>query len=227
MAWIRNYESMKTFPVNLILEGKRCLVVGGGKVAVRKARLLHNSGATVVVVAPKMCEDLEEAGRVGRLQIVRRAFDARDLDGVAVVFATTDDKSLNAGVLRSCAVKGIPACAADSNWPHGAFITPASFEREGVTVAVSTSGASCRRSRLIKENLDRHLELASDAELLVVGADHNLLSISKREPLHLVDGRLDAVGGMLSCVWGIHEFMLLNTCNRIELIAVVSPGEGT
>ncbi len=214
---------MKTFPVNLLLAGRSCLVVGGGEVAARKVRLLRAAGAEVLVAAPELCPDMEECVRHGHVAVVRRPFEPPDLTGVFLAFAATDSKEVNTEVLRLSRKAGALGCAVDANWPHGDFITPASVEKEGVMVSVSTSGASCRRTRLIKENLARHLDLASDAELLVLGTDHNYLSLAEREQYHLVGDKLDVAGDMLTSIWGVHEFMLLNTCNRLELLAVVSP----
>jgi glutamyl-tRNA reductase len=66
--------------------------------------------------------------------------------------------------------------------------------------------------------------MVENADLIVMGTSHNELPIEKREHFHLIGDRLDRTGNMLMHVWGIHEFMLLNTCNRIEIIAVVSRG---
>jgi glutamyl-tRNA reductase len=93
-------------------------------------------------------------------------------------------------------------------------------------VSVSSNGVSCRRTRLIKESLSRHLVAVDGADFLIIGTDHNYLGIDEREKYHLVGERYAKVAGMLSKVWGVHEFTLLNTCNRIELAAVVSPSDG-
>ncbi len=221
----RNAQEVKTFSANLLLAGRRCLLAGGGKIAARKLRGLLDAEAEVAVVAPEASPAVEELCKEGNAKLIRRGFQDSDIDGAFVVFAATDDAALNKHIVELCASKGALCCAIDSNWPSGSFITPASFESKGLKVAISTGGASCRKSRILKESLARHIEMLEGAEILIIGFDHNYLSLSQREPYHLIGDRLERAGAMLTCVWGLHEFMLLNTCNRMELIAVASPGE--
>lgn len=210
------------FPVCLLLQGRPALVVGGGRVAAHKVRLLLDSEAEVTVVSPDADAELGALAAQGRIRHVPRPFTDRDIDGASVVFAATNDRHVNRRIVERCRERGILCCSVDGNWTAGDFVTPAVFRQDGLTVSVSTGGRSCRRSRMIKENLSRHVELMQTADLLVVGTSHAQLGIDKREPLHLIGQRLDRTGQMVSQVWGIHEFVLLNTCNRIELHAAVS-----
>ena len=89
-------------------------------------------------------------------------------------------------------------------------------------IAVSTSGRSCRQSRLIKDNLRKHLDSIESSDLLVLGTSQALLSSAERTPYHLLLREREAVGEMIRQVWGVHEFFILNTCNRIEVVAAVS-----
>jgi glutamyl-tRNA reductase len=89
-------------------------------------------------------------------------------------------------------------------------------------MSVSTSGKSCRQSRLIKDNLSKHLNSIESSDLLVLGTSHELISMEERSPFHLLMREREAMGTMISQVWGVHEFLILNTCNRIELIAAIS-----
>ena len=216
--------SYSVFPAALLTEGRACLVVGGGKIATRKAKLLLDADAKVTVVAPEISEELAELGQAKGVHIQRRRFMPTDVDGKTVVFAATDDARVNREVLELCRNKPTLVCAVDRNWGDGDFITPATVRAEGTLVSVSTGGKSCRLSRLIKDNLTRHIDLIRSADLLVVGTSHRYLTVEEREPYHLVGDRLTRVGSMLMHVWGIHEFVLLNTCNRVELLAVAAEG---
>lgn len=206
----------------LLTEDSQCLVVGGGKTALRKARLLLDADALVTVVAPRVEEELAELAGAGRLRLERRRFTPADADGMRVVFAATDDCTLNREILEHCRNRPTLACAVDRNWREGDFITPATLRMDGTLVSVSTGGKSCRFSRLIKDNLTRHLDAIRSADLFVLGTSHRHLSVEQREPYHLVGERLDAAGEMLMQVSGVHEFVLLNTCNRVELLAVAA-----
>lgn len=222
----QNRRSRPVFPVDLLVEGRRFLVVGGGKVARRKARGLLEAGADVTVVSPEACDDILRLAEEGKITHVPRRFADSDADGVFLVFAATDDGDANHHVLDCCRARGILCCPVDSHWSDGDFLTPATFRKNGLTVSVSTGGRSCRRSRLIKGNLSRHLRIMETADLLVMGISHRCLTVEEREPYHLTGERMDRTGEMLTQVLGVHEFMLLDTCNRVELIAAVSDEPG-
>ncbi len=220
-------RSRPTYPVDLLVEGRRFLVVGGGKVALRKTKGLLAAGADVTVVAPEVRDEVERLAAEGRIRCVRRPFEDADADDMLLVFAATDDRGVNRRVLDGCRRRNVLCCPVDRNWTEGDFVTPAVVRKGGLTVSVSTGGRSARRSRLVRDNLERHLRMAETADLLVMGTDHACLPLAEREPYHLAGEGMERAGRMLMQVLGVHEFMLLNTCNRIELVAVVSEDPGT
>lgn len=210
------------FPASLLLEGRPCLVVGGGAIALRKVNLLRVARAAVTVVAAEASAELRALAAAGAVMLRERPFSPAELDGTVLVFVATNDRALNQEIVACCRERRILCCAVDKGWTLGDFVTPAVFRKDSLTVAVSTGGQSCRRSRLIKNSLARHVEMLESAELLVLGTSHHYLSIEERSPFHLTEKTLMPRGAMLMQVWGIHEFMLLNTCNRVELLAVVT-----
>jgi glutamyl-tRNA reductase len=216
----------KTYPANLLIRGRRAVVVGGGKVAARKVAGLAETDAEITVVAPEVNALIEALAESGRVSVTRRGFEDGDLDGAFLAFAATGDAGLNRRVMEACRSRGVLCCAVDSNWPEGDFIKPACFDKGGLSVAVSTHGASCRQAKLVKRNLERHVDAVSALDVLVLGTDHNYLSLEERERFHLAGRRFDEVGGMVARTFGVHEFLLLDTCNRVELWAVVSPSKG-
>lgn len=221
-----NPHAQTVLPVSLLLEKRLCLIVGSGKVAARKAKVLLEAKATVTVVGPQADEEIRRLAEQGKLQYVSREFQESDLDGSFLVLAATNDKAVNRLVLKCAHAHKMLCCSADGNWTSGDFVTPAILRKDSLTVSVSSGGRSCRRSRLVKDNLARHLEMVETADLIVVGTSHHELPIQRREPFHLVGNRMDQTGGMLMQVWGVHEFLLLDTCNRIEMIGVVSKEAG-
>ena len=86
---------MNYLPVFLRLEGRPCLVVGGGKVAARKVAMLLRAGAKISVVAPALCDELETLRVSGRIQHAGREFRDEDVDGRVLVIAATDDETVN------------------------------------------------------------------------------------------------------------------------------------
>lgn len=214
--------SRDIFPVGLLLQGRSCLVVGGGRGAARKVEALLQARASVTVVSPELGEALARRREEGRLEWIPRAYQAEDLTGRFLVYSAVPDEALNRAVLAECRRRNILCCPIDGSWPEGDFLTPAALRRGDLSVAISTGGRSCRRSRLVKESLSRHLEVIDSSRLLLMGTSHAHLSLERREPFHLAGEKLDETGGMLRHVWGLREFCLLNTCNRVELWAVVS-----
>jgi len=196
--------------------------VGGGKVALRKVLHLLDAEAEVTVVGPGACPDIGALAERKRIQLKSRAFVERDVKPCFLVFAATDDGCVNRQVLEACRRHGVLCCAVDDGWPQSSFVTPAIFRKDDLTVAVSTGGRSCRQARAIKNALARHVETVETADLLVLGVSHASLSLEDRESYHLAGARLAETGRLVRQVWGVHEFMLLNTCNRSELISVVS-----
>lgn len=208
--------SKKMFPAALIIEGRNCLLVGGGRVALRKVVKLVESGAVVTVVAPEIKPQIKALPGVN---LVERAFAPADLDGAFLVFALTNDFALNRRVVELCREKKILCSAADASWPDGDLILPASFSEDGLTVSVSTSGRSCRRSRLLRESLSRHVRFLRDMDLFIIGADHKTGGFQTLENLK---ARRSEIEKILACIQGVHEFMILDTCNRFEVIGLIS-----
>ena len=147
------------YPIFIALEHRSCLVVGGGAVAWRKIEGLLDCGAQVTVVAPVLVPEIEQAVSEGLIAVNRRTFTETDLENIFLVYAATDDPNVNAEILIFAQKRGVLAAAVDKNWVDGDFITPARFTHAGITVAVSSDGDSCSRSRDVKNELQRFLSL--------------------------------------------------------------------
>ena len=128
------------------------LVVGAGRVALRKTKALLEAGARVTVVAPE-CEPEFETLPVRRVQ---RRFRASDLAGAMLVFAATDDRFANHRIGIAAKGKGVFANIADSA-AECDFIVPARVQRGNVHVAVSTGGENPRLSAELRKKLDEIL----------------------------------------------------------------------
>lgn len=222
----KRQEAVNVLPINLIVGDRLFVVVGGGKVALRKTRLLLGAGARVRVVSPELCDELRELAEDDRISVTERSFEAEDVTGAFLAFAATDDHEANLRVLEASRRAGVLCCPVDHAWPEGDFLTPATFRESGLVVSVSTGGQSCRRARLVRENLQRHIDLVGSSDLLVMGTSHEHLPVGEREDLHLSAERFERTGQMLSRIWGVHEFVLLSTCNRVEFIATVAENAG-
>jgi precorrin-2 dehydrogenase/sirohydrochlorin ferrochelatase len=142
--------------------------VGGGPVAERKVRGLLEAGAAVTVVSPRLTPRLRAWTARGRCRHVARTCGPRDVAGCALVLTATDDDRLTGRVVRDARRAGALVNAADD--PRRCdFFLPAILRRGGLTVAVSTGGASPALARAVRDELDR-LVPESYALLLEVAA---------------------------------------------------------
>ncbi len=141
---------MDFLPVFLNLKNKTCLVVGGGDVAVRKASVLLQAGATVRIVAPKLNESFKLPP--GNEHIAER-FQSSHLAGMTLAIAATDDAAVNALVSKEAMQRNIPVNVVD-NPDLCTFIMPAILDRSPLLVAFSTGGASPVLARLLRGKLE-------------------------------------------------------------------------
>jgi len=157
-------EARAILPASLLVEGRSCLIVGGGKIAARKAGHLLDAKADVTVVSPALAGELLDMAEKGRVRHLERDFADADVEGQWLVFAATDQEDVNRRVIACCREKGVLCSAVDSNWTDGDLVTPAICRKQGVTVSVSTGGRSCRKARLVKERIARLMDELADAE---------------------------------------------------------------
>lgn len=131
------------------MDGKRCVVVGGGGVANRKARKLLQARAKVVVISPDVRPELASMA----VEVRRRPYGEGDLEGAFLAFAATDRREVNAAVAREARERGIPVNVADEP-SEGDFALPSTLRRGQLQVAVSTGGASPVLAQRIRRKLE-------------------------------------------------------------------------
>ena len=205
-------RTRKILPVLLMLEGRPCLVVGGGRVALRKIGHLREAGAHIVVVSDSVVPELQAPIAAGQIEHRRRDFKDSDVRGHFLVVAATDNPAVNGHVIALCRRRGILCSAADAHWTDGDFITPATLRKSGLVLTVATGGQSCRRSRLIKDHLARRIDRLGPADLVAVRGTWRPVSRKNR--------RVPDVAARLQELWGIYEFAILDMPTRFELLAV-------
>ncbi|MBE7719857.1 MAG: bifunctional precorrin-2 dehydrogenase/sirohydrochlorin ferrochelatase [Lacrimispora celerecrescens] len=142
---------MAYFPFFVDIEGKKCLIAGGGAVAFRKAAALMEYGPDIVVVAPRVSLKMEELAKKsgGRLTWKCRKFEESDLDDSDFVIAGTSDAELNRQISIWCRERKIPVNVADVQ-EECSFIFPALIKDEDITVGISTGGNSPVLARYLK-----------------------------------------------------------------------------
>lgn len=140
------------YAINLELRGRKAVVVGGGKVAERKAAGLLEEGAEVSVVSPMLTDCLMKLAEAGRLSWHKKTFSKEDLEGAVLIFAATDIREVNLAVKDSAALGQLVNIADDPALSD--FQVPSMVKRGKLSIAVSTSGASPILAKKIRSQLE-------------------------------------------------------------------------
>jgi siroheme synthase-like protein len=167
---MKKHEAASTYyPLLLNIQGKKCLVVGGGEVALRKAQMLLEYGAVVEIVSPAFCHELNQLVKGGAIQAVNRSYKTEDLNDALLVVAATDDAKVNEKIAAEGRKRGILVNVVDM--PNiSDFIVPSYFRHGNIIVAVSTSGKSPALARKIRSELERNFK-AEYAHLAIIAND--------------------------------------------------------
>lgn len=145
---------MDIFPISLKLQQQRCLIVGGGHIAYRKAGLLQKAGAIIDVVAPDIDAALLELVQQSQGNYEAAAFNTEiPLRQYRLVIAATDDAAINRQVFEACEAENVLVNSVDDP-PHCRFMVPAIVDRSPLLIAVATNGASPVLSRQIRTQLE-------------------------------------------------------------------------
>ena len=144
---------MHYLPIFLRIQDRPVLVVGGGQVAVRKVTMLLRADAHVRLVAENVDPALTSLLEGAEHTIATRSFEERDLDGVTLVIAATDNEDLNQHIYELAHARHLPVNVVD-NPRLCDFIFPSIVDRSPVVVAVSSSGQSPMLARLLRARLE-------------------------------------------------------------------------
>lgn len=144
---------MALFPLFIELSGRRVLIVGGGRLALHKAKMLSPYGAELTAVAPKFCTELEA---MEGLTLTRRAFEPGDVEGTEIVIAATDERDVNHAVSALCRERGIPVNVVDE-LSECSFVFPALLRRGALSAGVTTAGCSPTAAAWARDRLDEAL----------------------------------------------------------------------
>ena len=146
-------DFQKYYPLFLNVSGKKCVVVGGGRVAERKVKRLLKCGAAIEVVSREATPLLDEHCREGKIARTKEAYESRMLSGAFLVIAATDDASVNSRVAKDAHRRGILVNVVDD--PKNCdFIVPSLVERGDLTIAVSTGGKSPALAKKIRKDME-------------------------------------------------------------------------
>lgn len=140
------------YPVNLKIKDRKCVLVGGGRVAERKVKFLLEKGASIIVISPKITSCLDKLKREAKIIHLPELYFSPPLKDAFLVIAATNDRTVNSRVAKDANQLGILVNVVDSP-AESSFTMPAILSRGDLTIAVSTAGRSPGLSRKIKEDL--------------------------------------------------------------------------
>lgn len=169
------------YPVFMKLTAVPCLVVGGGAVASRKVRGLLAARAAVTVLSPELCGPLEALVRDGKTTWLSRPFRRGDLEGFRLVIAAAGSPEVNARVHEEAAARGILVNAVDDPG-HSSFFVPAVARRDGLLIAVSTSGTAPFLARRLREHLQDKLYPGLERDLERARAARARIHVETTDP---------------------------------------------
>ena len=155
---------MAYFPMFVQLKNKKCLVIGGGRIALRKIEVLKDFEADITVIAPEMIPQIRQIDKIRR---IFRTFMEEDFKEAELVVAATNDPKVNSEISKICMQRKIPVNAVDQK-EDCSFIFP-SYVKEGeVVAAFSSGGQSPMITQYLKEKIKPNLteELGQIAQIL-------------------------------------------------------------
>jgi precorrin-2 dehydrogenase/sirohydrochlorin ferrochelatase len=165
----------------LKLEGKRCLVVGAGKVGEPKIGSLIETGARIHVVALDASEAVHEWARAGKIGLELRAFAPEDLDGAFLAVVATASSALNEFIYREAQRRGVLCNVVDVP-DYCDFFYPAVVRRGDLQIAISTRGQSPSLAQRIRQQLERQFGPRYATWVTELGATRKLVLASALEP---------------------------------------------
>ena len=157
---------MNFYPINLNIENKNCVVIGGGQVALRKICGLLEAGALVKVIAPEICAEVEELFLRGEISLVREKFSAEMLGDEIILIAATDNPEVNRQAAEIARSKKILVNVV--NGAGGNFNVPSRIRRGDFLLSISTGANSPAFSKFVRLMLESELDENFGAGLKII-----------------------------------------------------------
>jgi siroheme synthase-like protein len=139
------------------MAGVRCLIVGGGRIASRKAMTLLHAGAEVVVLAPTISAELRKPVHAGQIAWIKDKYKTSLIGDFRFVVAATSDEKINRRIAADTEKQGILSCNVSSA-ENSRVIFPAILEEKGTVLSVHSHGRNCRRSQSLRNEIAQWLE---------------------------------------------------------------------
>jgi siroheme synthase-like protein len=186
------------YPVNLVVAGRRCVVVGAGRIAARKISALLDAGADVQVIAPEADPDVRSWATAGKLELLERVFDPADLDGAWLATTATGNPAVDHAVFVAAEERRVWVNSADD--PANCSFTLMSVVRRGdLVLTIGTGGRSPALATFLKSRLEDEFGPEYATLLDVLSEAREELRASGRSSED-VDWRVALDSGMLESI---------------------------
>lgn len=152
----RKVKSSAYYPMFVDIRGRRCVVIGGGEVAMRKVARLVDCGGDVEVISPELCSGLQIMVDKGEINFQPRNYQPGDLFNAFIAIAATDNNAVNREIVREAHEEGALVNAVDE-LEEGDFIVPSCFQRGDIIISVSTEARSPALARKVRMELEKCL----------------------------------------------------------------------
>ncbi|MBN1471171.1 MAG: bifunctional precorrin-2 dehydrogenase/sirohydrochlorin ferrochelatase [Syntrophaceae bacterium] len=144
---------MKYYPVFLDIRDKKCVIVGGGEIALRKAERLLDCGAKVSVISPKLVPELAALKDRNLISHIAAEYSGNLIDKATLIIGATDDEKTNARISQDARAKSIPVNIVDDPQKCD-FILPSIVQRGDLSITIGTGGKSPALARYLREELE-------------------------------------------------------------------------
>ena len=164
---------MIVYPINLSVENKKCVVVGGGKVAYRKICGLLDAGAKVEVISPEVCAEISKLADEGKINLIREKYSAEKISDGLILIAATDDVEVNRLAAEDAQSKNFLVNVV-TNFESD-FTVPSKIVRGDFLLTISTGGNSPAFSKFVREMLEQEFDSNFGEGLKIIAEFRNEL----------------------------------------------------
>ncbi|MCX7619491.1 MAG: bifunctional precorrin-2 dehydrogenase/sirohydrochlorin ferrochelatase [Acidimicrobiales bacterium] len=162
------------YPAELVLAGRRTVVIGAGRVAARKVAEFLVCGAEVVVIAPEVDPEVRARARAGEIVLEERPYRDGDLDGAWLALVATGDREVNRAVRREADRRRVWLNSADDP-ENCSFTLPARLRRGPLLITVSTGGRSPAVAAWLRRRLEEEIGPEYETLIELVAAERSRL----------------------------------------------------
>ena len=144
-----------SYPINLDIDGKICIVLGGGHVAFRKVKGLLNAGGKVILIAPEICEDIKKLVEDDQIEWQCKSYSNDCLPNGLILIAATDNPKINQLAALEASSKNMLVNIVNKNKLNiTQFTLPSVIHKNNLTLTISTEGLSPALSKSIRQYLE-------------------------------------------------------------------------